>query len=45
MITSQAHRVPSPDGKRFLFASDWLFRDDGAGAIQDCLIDARSLRA
>ena len=42
---SEAHPVPSPDGRRVLFASDWA-EDCGAGCgtqgvINDYVYDAR----
>src|SRR5207249_809775 len=42
---SQAHAVPSPDGTRVIFASNWVYQGNGGAAIQDYVIDARSLAA
>jgi hypothetical protein len=39
---SEAHAVPSPDGTRIIFASNWVYQGNGGAAIQDYVIDARS---
>jgi hypothetical protein len=40
---SEPHGVPSPDGKRLAFASNWLINGNGTGgcSIQDYIIDLR----
>jgi hypothetical protein len=35
---SEAHPVPSPDGTRILFASNWLFNATGGHGIEDYVI-------
>jgi hypothetical protein len=37
---SEPHAVPSPDGRRVLFASNWVDRGNGGDAIQAYVIDA-----
>jgi hypothetical protein len=36
---SEPHAVPSPDGRRVLFASNWLDHGTGGGPIEDYVID------
>ncbi len=38
---SESHAVPSPDGKRMIFASDWM---DRTGPIQAYVVDIRPLK-
>jgi len=36
---SQPHEVPSPDGKRVIFASNWVYHGNGGQGIEDYVID------
>jgi Fibronectin type III domain/Calcineurin-like phosphoesterase len=39
---AEAHAVPSPDGKRVLFASNWEFNGNGLlNSVQDYVVDTR----
>jgi hypothetical protein len=38
---SEAHPVPSPDGMRVIFASNWLYQGTGGEWIDDYVIDLR----